>query len=158
MPTMTMHAARSRLLEALDVFVGPWTMEIRWSAETHKLVGGPPVMFAPVSFAWLEAGAFLVQRNVGGGAPGARWAIGPDDDSGGYTALYADDRGVSRVYQMSLADRAWQLWREQEGFDQRFQGRFSRDGRTIEGKWEKAVDGAPWTLDFELTYRRVEDA
>src|SRR6185437_1600880 len=100
------QANRSRALEALEPFVGAWTMEIRWSDDTHRLVGGPPVVAAPVSFAWIEAGAFLVQRNVGGGGAAARWAIGPDDSSGGYTALYADDRGVSRVYQMSLADRA----------------------------------------------------
>ena len=151
----TMQVNRSHALEALERFVGPWTMEIRWSPETHRLVGGPASMDAPVSFAWIEAGAFLVQRNVGGGGPGARWAMGPDDASGGYMALYADDRGVSRIYQMSLADRAWLLWREQDGFNQRFEGRFSRDGRTIEGRWEKAVDGGPWTLDFELAYRRV---
>jgi len=41
-----------------------------------------------------------------------------------------DDRGVCRVYEMSIGDGEWRLWREGEPFPQRFTGRFEDDGKT----------------------------
>jgi hypothetical protein len=42
-----------------------------------------------------------------------------------------------------------------EPFSQRFTGTFSEDGNTITGRWEIAEDGADFTTDFDLIYRRV---
>ena len=38
-------------------------------------------------------------------------------------------------------------------FEQRFVGRFSRDGKTIKGTWQTRA-GATWERDFHLTYTR----
>jgi hypothetical protein len=41
-------------------------------------------------------------------------------------------------------------------FWQRFEGRFSDDGDTIEARWETSQDeGRTWELDFTLAHRRV---
>jgi hypothetical protein len=40
-------------------------------------------------------------------------------------------------------------------FSQRWSGRFSDDGNTIEGAWEISNDGETWEKDFDLTYRRL---
>jgi hypothetical protein len=65
------------------------------------------------------------------------------------TQHYYDSRGVARVYEMSLADGAWKLWREAPGFCQRFSGVLSDDGTRIDGAWQKSDDGAEWTHDFD---------
>ena len=39
-------------------------------------------------------------------------------------------------------------------FSQRFEGRFSEDGRRIEGAWEICHDGETWEHDFGMTYTR----
>jgi hypothetical protein len=69
----------------------------------------------------------------------------------------ADSRQISRIYQMSLSDGVWKLWREAPGFSQRFTGTFSGDGRTISGRWEKSTDGSQWEHDFDLTYTKITE-
>jgi len=82
--------------------------------------------------------------------------IGCDAANGTYFQLYSDERGVCRVYEMSIGNGEWKLWREGEPFPQRFTGRFDDDGRAIVGRWEKAEDETNYTIDFDLTYTRVE--
>ena len=59
-----------------------------------------------VTFVWVEGGAFLVMRQgaQSGTPPSARWAIGRDESSPYCKVLYCDNRGVSRIYEMSLAE------------------------------------------------------
>lgn len=142
-------------LAVLAPLVGDWTMKISWSEKTHKLVGGPQTIESPASFAWAADGSFVQQTAGRSGAPVAHWMIGRDDASGAFSALYADSRGVSRLYEMSFADGLWKLWRSAPGFHQRFAGLLSADGKTIEGKWEKSEDGSNWEKDFDLDYVRA---
>ena len=80
---------------------------------------------------------------------------GSDAANGTYVQLYSDERGVCRVYDMSIGDGEWKLWREGAPFAQRFTGRFEDDGNTIVGRWEMAEDGTSYETDFDLIYRRV---
>ncbi len=109
-------------------------------------------------FEWLEGGAFLVVHSDSEQAefPTSTMIIGADDTIEAYCVLYFDSRSVSRVYQMSVRDGVWKLWREAPGFSQRFTGTFSDDGRTITGRWEKSTDGLQWEHDFDLTYTKVK--
>jgi hypothetical protein len=66
---------------------------------------------------------------------------------------YYDSRGVARIYQMSLNDGVWKLWREASGFWQRYTGVFTGDGRTIKGAWEGSAEGSQWK-HFDLNYIR----
>lgn len=145
------QTAANPALEALQPLVGVWRSEIRWSEETHKLVGGPALVRGRVDFEWLEDGHFLIQRM----ADAARWVIGRDDTSKLFGVLYADSRGVSRVYAMSLRNGVWKMWREARGFHQRFTGRFSGDRRTITASWKRSVSGTSWHHDFDVTYTKT---
>jgi hypothetical protein len=78
-----------------------------------------------------------------------------DAANGTYYQLYSDERGVCRVYEMTIGDGRWTLSRTGEPFAQRFTATISDDGDTMAGRWELAEDGMNFTTDFELTYRRV---
>jgi hypothetical protein len=148
-------------LQQLVSLVGVWEMQAS--------IGGRPVGRARTAFAWLEGGAFLVQRaNVEPSVfePPAEWVanspfplttiFGLDDASETFFMLYSDARGVSRVYQMSLIDGVWQVWgKGVPGFFQRFTGTFSDNNKTITARWEKSGDGSHWEHDFDLTYTKI---
>ncbi len=89
------------------------------------------------------------------GAPDSVSIIGCDAANGTYFQLYSDERGVCRVYEMSIGDGRWELWRAGQPFPQRFAATISADGDTIAGRWEKAPDGRTWETDFDLTYRKA---
>ena len=82
--------------------------------------------------------------------------IGWDDSTDEVVQLYADSRGVSRIYRGTLTATEWRLERAAPEFPQRFVGVIRDDGRTIDARWESSPDGATWELDFPITYRRVE--
>jgi hypothetical protein len=110
-----------------------------------------------VTFEWLEDGAFLIQRSnpEQGVFPASAMIIGRDDPLEIYSVLYHDSRGVSRIYQMSLRDNEWKMWRQAPGFSQRFFGTISADGKSIQARWEKSEDGMHWEHDFDLIYTKV---
>lgn len=150
------QATAETMLRALDRFIGEWEM-------TATPPGGPPWPGkARVTFAWLDGGAFLVERwsldapDLPQGTPrSGTCIIGCDAASGSYVQLYADDRRVCRVYEMGLQGDEWTLRRTGAPFAQRFTGQFSADGTTIAGRWELAEDGQTWRTDFDVTYTRV---
>jgi hypothetical protein len=136
--------------------IGTWTFE--------PLVDGASAGRGRATFEWMEDGAFVVQRSEATwttqgwveNAPSRNWAvIGWDDSTDEVVQLYADDRGVFRVYRGTLTDEAWTLQRAAADFHQRFVGDFRDDGRTIEGRWESSPDGSAWEVDFPITYRKV---
>src|SRR5438309_1541587 len=147
-------------LRRLEALVGEW--------ELTALVGGDAVAGGRTSFRWIEDGAFLLQRteaDVPSDAPPGWLAnapfpttavIGLDQRSGTFSHLYADARGVARVYGMRLDGDRWEIWgRPADDFHQRFAGTFAPGGDAIAARWERSADGSSWELDFELTYKRV---
>lgn len=103
------------------------------------------------------SGAHLVERGTAElpEAPDNISIIGCDAANGTYFQLYSDERGVCRVYEMSIDNGEWKLWRAGEPFSQRFTGTISDDGNTIAGRWEIAEDFSNYTTDFDLVYRRI---
>lgn len=140
------------VLKKLAPLVGEWRVTATgpagepWPGESHT------------SFEWHDSAAHLVQRSSieTPEAPNSISIIGCDAANGTYYQLYSDDRGVCRVYGMSIGDGEWRLWRDGRPFSQRFTGKFEDDGRKIVGRWEKAEDGTNYTTDFDLTYSRVQ--
>ena len=138
-------------LKRLEPLVGEWTLEARspdgepWPGEGRAIIE------------WHDSGAHLVERSTVDQpeAPDGISIIGCDAANGTYFQLYSDERGVCRVYEMSIGDGEWKLWRDGEPFSQRFTATISEDGNTIAGRWELAQDGRNFTTDFELIYRRV---
>ena len=87
-------------------------------------------------------------------APDSLSIIGCDGGNGTYYQLSSDERGASRVYEMSIGRAEWKLWRTSAPFAQRFAATFSDDGNTMKGRWEMSEDGVNYATDFDLTYRR----
>jgi hypothetical protein len=134
----------------LAALVGEWEMRVDL----------PGAGTGRVAFEWALDGRYLLQRSdAPDPVPNSLSMIAPDGD--GYTMHYFDTRGVVRLNRMTLGDGVWTLSRTEPDFSplhfaQRFEGRFSADGRRIEGRWERSDDGgATWDLDFTLGYTRL---
>ena len=147
---MTDQPTAENALKELEPLLGEWTLEA-------TPPGGPSWPGeAKATFEWMEGNQLVIERSTIElpEAPNSVCVLGCDAANGTYFQLYADDRGVCRVYEMSIGDGEWRLWREGEPFDQRFTGRFSADGNRIDGRWEIGTDGE-WATDFVLIYTRV---
>ena len=139
-------------LRELEFLAGDWDMEV---SEASFLPDPDAKLHGPVTFEWIEQGAALVLRMGGPGTPIACWIIGRDDAGPGYQVLYADDRGVSRVYRMSFGEGAWRMWRDTPGFSQRFDAEVGGGRSQISGSWRKSLDGGTtWEHDFRVRYTR----
>jgi len=151
---------RTASAPSLGILIGTWEFESR---KDGKAMGR-----GSATFEWIEDGAFVLQHADDLPSPHAppEWIanspmpvtsiIGFDDTTLEHAMLYADARGVLRIYRMSLSDDSWRLWRAAPGFHQRFIGAIRDHGRTIEGQWESSPDGSAWEPDFDMTYRKVD--
>ena len=102
-----------------------------------------------------EQGATLVMRIGIAPTPTATWIFGRDDAAPDYHVLYADDRGVSRVYRMTFNDGTWRMWRDTPEFSQRFDADVTPGQAEIKGRWQKSVDGGTtWEHHFTVRYSR----
>lgn len=136
-------------LKQFDVLVGQWDM-----AGTHPAF--PSAAHGHSTFEWLMEGALLVWHFdwESPGPPSAISVIGHDDAAETCSMLYSDERGVARIYQMTLVDGVWKMWRESPGLSQRMTGTLSDDGNTITVHGELSRDGSPWGQDLDVTYTR----
>jgi hypothetical protein len=139
----------------LEPFLGEWTMQVAFP-------GASPLTGGRVVFEWMAGERFLIERwDVPvPEAPDGLAIIGFDEGRGTFLQHYFDSRGIARVYEMSLEDGVWKLWRDSPDFSpldfaQRYTGTFSDDGKSIVGRWEIAHDGSTWEHDFDLTYIRI---
>ena len=142
-------------LEALEPFAGTWEVSVTFPSAPGP-VGG-----ATTEFEFMPGGLFLVQRWTVPvpEAPDGIALIGHDEGRGTLLQHYFDTRGVARVYEMGFSDGLWTLERTTPDFSdlnfwQRFEGRFSADGRVIEGAWQINHDRSEpgWQHDFAMTY------
>ena len=139
-------------LQELEVLIG------EWSQEAIPPGGEPWPGEAKATFKWLEGSdnRLLIERSTieMPEAPDGVCVIGCDAARGSYYQLYTDERNVCRVYEMSIGNGEWKLWREGEPFNQRFTAKISEDGNRIGGCWE-LDEGDGWKTDFELIFTRV---
>ena len=126
-----------------------------------------PPMNVSVDATVERLGEFIVFRSAGEPAdvPDSVSIIGGAPDGEPQPMHDFDSRGVQRLFLMTLEGSIWTIWRapgedwdgpDGPGFNQRFIGEISADGRTIEGRWERGMGAAgdAWELDFPLTYVR----
>jgi hypothetical protein len=142
-----MTSDRSGSLERLGVLVGEWRTTVPGVDASGR-----------TTFEWLDGGGFLIERSTVDRAefPNAICVIGATGPDGGLQQHYFDSRGVARIYDMTLEDGTWTLYRAGPDWPQRYVGEVSEDGGTITGRWEAGTEpGAPLEHDFDLTYTRV---
>lgn len=85
-------------LQRLEPLVGQWSLEAgppggpAWPGDARTTIG------------WHDSGAHVVQRSTVDvpEAPDGVSIIGCDAANGSYVSLHSDERGVCRIYQMSL--------------------------------------------------------
>jgi hypothetical protein len=152
-------------LEPLNRLVGSWTVDATHPASPGLVVHGT------ADIEWLEGERFLIHRarmdhpdfpdsiSVVGITERDRVGNPPDDDGAATTPSrlcmhYFDSRGVFRVYDATIDEEAWRLWRDAPGFAQRFTGTFADGGDTITGQWQLCQDDIHWDNDLQITYRR----
>jgi hypothetical protein len=134
----------------LAPLVGRWRTEGR----TIETAEAPAALIDAVdTYEWLAGGLALlhiVDARVGDeqveGAEIIRW----DPERHAYVTLYCGSDGPNR-YEASLAEENGRLvWRMRSARD-RFTGRFSDDGNTINGHWEQLDDEKSWQPWMEVT-------
>ena len=128
---------RPLALVQLDALAGEWEQETSLA----------PGVLGRVTFEWTLDGHFLLQRSSFPQAPESIALIAVDQDGDGYTQHYYDSRGVVRLYAMTFSGGDWILLRTRPDFSpldfsQRYVGRLSADGRTIDGQWETSPEAA----------------
>jgi hypothetical protein len=124
-----MEDERDRLRQ-LDALVGDWTIKADFSDAPD----------GRVTFEWMPGESFLIERweVPVPEAPDGMAIIGWDAEKALFVQHYFDSRGVARLYQMTLSDGVWKLWRDSADlsafdFGQRYEGVFSNDGRQHHG-------------------------
>jgi hypothetical protein len=141
-------------LADIEPLVGSWRMEL---FAASFLPDPTARVTSALVIEWIEHGTAVVMRQGDGThPPAATWIIGRDESDPYYQVLYADGRGVSRVYQMTLGDGHWTMSRTTPEFSQRFDAQVQPDGVKITGRWEKSTDGGTtWEHDFNVDYLRT---
>jgi hypothetical protein len=152
-------------LEQLNRLVGTWTTDA-----THPAVPGV-VVHGTAVIEWLEGERFLIYRartdhpdfpdSISIIGITARDRVDNLRNSGPTVPTecrlcmhYFDSRGVFRIFDVSIDDAEWRLWRDAPGFSQRFTGTFADGGATIDGRWDLCQDDVNWNNDLQITYRR----
>ncbi len=137
-----------------------------WHGEGELPIEPPMRISADVTIERL--GEFIVMRSTGEPAemPDAVSIIGGAADGEPQPMHYFDSRGVKRLFMTIVDGATWRIWRapgedwngpDGPGFNQRFIGAISADGRSIDGRWERGTGdaGDRWELDFPIRYSRT---
>lgn len=141
---------RNERLERLEVLLGSWKLTL---SDAWFLEPAGTEVHGSATVEWL-GDAFLVMRcDLDGDLT---MVFGRSDANDAYTALYHDDRGVCRVFAVTLEGSHLEFVREDPDFHQRFVAEV--EGGRILGRWEASEDqGQTWRKDFDLVYDRVEN-
>jgi len=136
-------------LQPFDVLSGAWEIEATHPMFPSTIVRGTAL------FEWLEGERFLLQRSRTDHPefPDSLIVYGADEES--VSMNYFDSRGVHRIYGVSMSEGVWRMWRHSPGFSQKFNGRLSPDGRTIDGLWKLSRDDSTWDDDLAFAFRRT---
>jgi hypothetical protein len=137
-------------LAPLAFLIGEWR-----TGGAHPQMPGK-VLAGRASFAWHEGGAFLIMHAEIDAPkfPSGVAIIGSDDVSGNFTMLYFDERGTSRLYQVTVGDRTLTWRRDDPDFSQSATITAEGEGDTLVSKGRMSQKGGPWTDDLSQTYTR----
>lgn len=132
-----------------------------------EIAGEPPMKLTAETSIERLGDKFIVMRSVGEPAemPDTMAIIGGAPEGQPQPMQYFDDRGVKRLYMTAVKGSTWMIWRapgedwngpDGPGFNQRFTGEISADGKRIEARWERGTgsSGDKWEVDFLINYVR----
>jgi hypothetical protein len=106
------------------------------------------------SFAWHESGAFLIMRSQVDHPqfPDGVAIIGSDNSSGAFSMIYFDERGVSRILEVTVGDRS-ATWRHDDPeFTQSLT--ITAEGGRLVSKGRMSREGGEWEEDLSQVFTR----
>ncbi|WP_280771845.1 hypothetical protein [Salipaludibacillus daqingensis] len=149
-------SVRDEELKRLDFFIGKWEIEVILPDFQTNLIYGQTI------FDWIEKEKFMVQRTIMKQPefPSSTIIYDYDSITGSYLQHYFDSRGINRLYNMSLENSVWKLWRDTSDFSQldfcqRFVRNINESRDTIHSSWQNSGDGLKWEHDFKLIFRKI---
>lgn len=141
------HAAASAQ-QRLQRLVG------RWRTQGRALNEAATPFHGIDSYRWIGNGWFLLHEiaAVVDATPVVAVAtIWYDTELDSYRSHHVDAAGASAFYEVALDGDAWSL----RGARKRYAGRFSADGQTLTGIWERRDDYGPWQAWMEISSTRL---
>jgi hypothetical protein len=142
---------RNRELERVgDAFVGNWTISLTnqwWLEDPTTVTTGTAVG------EWLGESFVRLQAEIDG-KPTWDFVFGRSDANDRFVALYHDERGVLRVFDVTLDGDDWAFRRADPDMHQTFTG--CVEGNRLIARTDASDDqGATWRKDFDLIWERV---
>jgi len=142
-------------LRRLEPLAGDWDVVLTHAWFLDSL---DTEIHGTVTIEWY-ADAFLLLHSTFPGRSasqgGSAWAMAfsRNDPWDAWLALYHDDRGVSRVFDMTFADGEWTLLREDPDFHQRIVMRIGAD--RLDWRADASEDAArTWRKDLDYVFVR----
>ena len=140
---------KNEALAKLEGLVGKWDLTM---TDAWFLASSDVKVRGTAKIEWLGE-AFLYMSSTWEDNSTIDWVIGRSDPHEQLTVLSHDDRGVCRVFAMTLDDAAWLMERADPDFHQRIVGTVSAD--RIDARTEASEDeGRTWRKDFDLIFER----
>lgn len=138
-------------LKGLDFLIGEWS-----TTGTHPLVPGE-TLSGRASFSWHEGGAFLVMRTQVDQPqiPHGVAIIGSDDGAGTFAMTYFDQRGVSRLFAVTVGERTVSWRRDDPRFAQSVEITADAGGDRLVSKGRMAKDSGAWGEDLSQVFTRA---
>jgi hypothetical protein len=131
------------------IFVGDWSLTITnqwWLDDPTTVTSGS------ATGKWLGDSFVVLQADIDG-TPSWSFVFGRNDARDEFVVLYHDERGVLRVFGLTIDDGSWTMLRTDPDFHQRLVGRV--DGERMVGHADASDDqGATWRTDFDLIFTR----
>ncbi|CAN5769005.1 hypothetical protein BH11MYX2_BH11MYX2_14610 [soil metagenome] len=141
--------AKTHPAKNLSRLLGTWRHEA-------MIPGFAKPFVSTVRFTWIVKDMLLLMKSKGqkGGPPSCTGVLGADDANNELQMLYCDERGVTRIYDVTLNKTEFTWERKAKGFSQKLVCKFSKDGRSIAGEAFKAVNGGRMQHDMMWIYER----
>jgi hypothetical protein len=140
----------TELEKVADIFLGDWTLTVTnqwWLEDPTTVISGN------ASCEWL-GDSFLRLHAGFEGVPAWEFIFGRSDARDQNVVLYHDERGVQRVFNLTVEDDTWEMSRTDPDFHQRFVGRV--EGQRIVAQTDASDDaGDTWRKDFDIIFERA---
>jgi hypothetical protein len=135
-------------LEPLRFLVGDWRTE-----GTHPMLPGE-TLSGRTSFSWHEGGAFLIMRSQVDRPkfPDGVAIIGSDGVSGKFAMIYFDERGVSRLLDVTVGDRTVTWRHDDPEFAQSLT--IAAEGDRLVSTGGMSKKGGEWEDDLSQVFTR----
>lgn len=141
---------RNPLLKPFEFLVGEWvTKGVHPLAPDQELTGR-------TSFSWHEEGAYIIMRNEVADPrfPDGVAILGSDDSGQRFSLLYFDERGVSRILEVTAGNQTVSWKHDDPEFSQRVT--ITKQGDRLVSEGLMSRNGGPWTDDLSQVFERLD--